>query len=212
MSDNSTPRIDPLLPPQWNEEILDALGAFPSGLQFVLGRWEAGGEDARGMYTLGSLAHYPALAKAFLTYNRHVAQNSTLTARERELLILRTSWLKQSEYEFIQHEILGMRAGLTQEEVDRTQLGPDAAGWSAEDAALVRVADDLHTFTRIADTTWAALTPRYNSQQIMDMVFLVGCYAALAMAMGTFDVPLEPGVKTFDAQTRARMQQQLRKA
>lgn len=207
MSDNSKSRIDPLLPPAWDDEILDALGAFPSGLQFVLGRWEAGGDDARGMYTLGALAHYPALAKAFLTFNRHVAQNSTLTARDRELLILRTSWLRQSEYEFIQHDILGRRAGLTEEEVKRTQGGPDAVGWSADDAALVRVADDLHTHTRIADTTWAALSGRYDSRQIMDMVFLIGCYTALAMAMGTFDIPLEPGVQTFDAETRARMHQ-----
>lgn len=205
MQDNHDTRLTPLLPPEWNAEILEALGAFPSGLQFVLSKWEAGGEDARGMHTLGALAHYPALARAFLTLNRHVAQNSTLSARERELLILRISWLKQSEYEFIQHEILGLRAGLTQEEVDRTQHGPDAPGWSADDAALLRVADDLHAGARIADSTWAALRPRYDTRQIMDMVFLVGCYAMLAMAMGTFDVLLEPGVKTFDAPTRARM-------
>jgi alkylhydroperoxidase family enzyme len=205
MQDTNNARISPLLPPDWDEEILDALGAFPSGLQFVLSRWENGGDDARGMHTLGSLAHYPALAKAFLTFNRHVAQNSTLSARERELLILRISWLRHSEYEFVQHDILGRRAGLTDEEIERVQAGPDASGWSAEDAALVQVADDLHAKTRIADTTWAALTPRYDSCQIMDMVFLVGCYDVLAMALGSFDIPLEPGVERFDRATRERM-------
>ncbi len=205
MQDENNTRMSPLLPPDWSDEILDALGAFPSGLQFVLSRWEDGGEDARGMYTLGSLAHYPALAKAFLTFNRHVAQGSTLTARERELLILRISWLRHSEYEFVQHAILGRRAGLTDEEIERVQAGPDAPQWNSEDAALVRVADDLHTHTRISDTTWAALVPRYDTQQIMDMVFLVGCYNVLAMALGSFDIPLEPGVEGFDSQTRERM-------
>ena len=147
MQDNSNARMTPLLPPDWDDEILDALGAFPSGLKFVLSRWEDGGDDARGMYTLGSLAHHPALAKAFLTFNKHVAQNSTLTAREREILILRISWLRQSEYEFVQHIILGRRAGLTDEEIERIQAGPDAPLWSTEDAALVRVADDLHVTT-----------------------------------------------------------------
>ncbi|MCB1690798.1 MAG: hypothetical protein KDI33_20035, partial [Halioglobus sp.] len=99
----------------------------------------------------------------------------------------------------------GRRAGLTVEEIERVQAGPDASGWSAEDAALVQVADDLHTQTRISDTTWAALTARYDSCQIMDMVFLVGCYNVLAMALGSFDIPLEPGVARFDTATRERM-------
>ena len=46
-----------------------------------------------------------------------MATGSTLSARERELLILRTAWLRRSEYEYIQHVILGLRAGLTEEEI-----------------------------------------------------------------------------------------------
>ena len=94
MPEDTTPRVTPLLPPDWDDAALDALGAFPAGLSFVLSRWNDGGDDARGMYTLGFLAHYPALAKAFLTLNKHVAADSTLSARERELLILRISWLR----------------------------------------------------------------------------------------------------------------------
>ncbi len=201
----SKPRIVPLLPPDWDEEILDALGAFPGGLKFVLSRWDDGGVDARGMHVLGSLAHYPALAKAFLTFNNHVATNSTLTARERELLILRTSWLGKSEYEFVQHVILGKRAGLTGEEVERITAGPGAPGWSVEDANLLQVADDLHDSGAITDETWATLGQRYNPQQIMDMLFLLGCYDLLATVLRSFNIPLEPGVAELDPEVRARM-------
>jgi alkylhydroperoxidase family enzyme len=194
-----------LLPPDWDDEVLDALGAFPSGLKFVLSRWNEGGVDARGMHTLGLLAHYPALAKAFLTLNKHVAADSTLTARERELLILRISWLRKSPYEFVQHVILGRRAGLTEEELQRIQAGPDAAGWSEEDADLLRVADELHGDASIAPDTWARLTPRYSTQQIMDMIFLVGCYEVLAMAIKSFNIPLEPGVAGLEPEVEARM-------
>lgn len=205
MQTEEAPRIDPLLPPDWDDLALDALGAFPSGLKFVLSRWEEGGEDARGMHTLGFLAHYPPLAKAFLTLNKHVAADSTLTARERELLILRISWLVKSEYEFVQHLILGRRAGLTEEELERIQDGPDATGWSADDADLIRVADDLYCNTRIGDETFARLSTRFDTCQIMDMVFLVGCYQVLAMAIKSFNVALEPGVATLDPEVKARM-------
>lgn len=205
MPENTTPRITPLLPPAWDDAALDALGAFPAGLTFVLSRWNDGGDDARGMYTLGFLAHYPALAKAFLTLNKHVAADSTLSARERELLVLRISWLRQAEYEWMQHVILGRRAGLTDDELARLQAGPDASGWSEIDADLVRVADELHADASISAGTWTRLSGRYSTQQIMDMIFLVGCYEVLAMAIKSFQIPLEPGVATLSPEDRARM-------
>ncbi len=198
-------RVDPLLPSQWHDAELDALGAFPAGLKFVLQRWEAGGEDARGMHTLGFLAHYPALAKAFLTLNKHVAADSTLSARERELLILRISWLRQSEYEVVQHIILGRRAGLTDDELVQIQTGPVAAAWSPADANLLQVADDLCANACISEDTWKKLAERYDTRQIMDMIFLVGCYEVLAMAIKSFRIPLEPGVAGLDPAAKARM-------
>jgi alkylhydroperoxidase family enzyme len=205
MQSESTPRITPFLPSAWNEVILDALGAFPKGLEFVLSRWKAGGVDARGMHVLGTMAHHPPLAKAFLTFNAHVAGASTLSVRVRELVILRISWLRQSEYEFVQHVILGLRAGLTQEEVERVQRGPDAPGWSPVDADLLRATDELNAQARIEQATWDRLAQHFNTVQLMDLVFLIGCYEVLAMAIRTFQTQLEPGVAPLDPAARARM-------
>lgn len=205
MQNEPKPRLAPLLPPDWDDEILDALGAFPGGLKFVRNGWEQEGVPVRGTHMLGSFAHYPALAKAFLTYNNHVATNSTLTARERELLILRTGWLRKCEYEFVMHVILGRRAGMTDDEIKRIETGPDAPGWSEEDADLVRVADELHEEARISDKTWERLSRRYDHRQLMDMVFLVGCYEIVAMIMRSFNVQMEPGVAPLDPETKARM-------
>jgi 4-carboxymuconolactone decarboxylase len=45
----------------------------------------------------------------------------------RELLILRIGWLRQSEYEYLQYVVLGLRAGLTEEEIELIRQGPDAS-------------------------------------------------------------------------------------
>ena len=205
MQDESKPRIEPLLPPAWDERALDALGAFPKSLNFVLSRWKEGGVDVRGMNVLGTLAHHPPLAKAFMTFNAHVAGDSTLSTRIRELAILRGSWLRRGEYEFVQHVILGKRAGLTEADLERVQQGPDAVGWDPVEAHLVRAVDELYGDGRIADTTWAPLRANFTAVQIMDLIFLVGCYDMLATAIKTFDIPLEPGVAPLDPAVRARM-------
>lgn len=201
-------RIEPLLPPQWDDVALDALGAFPRSLDFVLTRWNNGGVDVRGLHVLGVMARHPPLAKAFMTFNAHVSGNSTLSARERELMILRISWLRQSEYEYMQHVILGLRAGLTQAEIDRVQLGPDAPGWDPNDADLVRAVDELKAKARVEAPTWARLAQRYSVPQLMDLVFVVGCYEILAMAINSFDTQLDPGVTPLDPAIKARMQAQ----
>jgi alkylhydroperoxidase family enzyme len=205
MTNQSAPLIDPLLPPQWDETALDALGAFPKSLQFVLDRWRAGGVDARGMHALGTLVHYPALTKAFMTLNAHVAGNSTLPVRQRELAILRISWLRRQEYEFVQHIILGRRAGVTDEELLRLETGADAAGWSLEDQMLLRAVEELHADARIARETFHTMTQHFEIKQLLDLIFLVGCYDALGMALGSFDVQLEPGVTPLDPAIRVRM-------
>jgi 4-carboxymuconolactone decarboxylase len=203
MQHERAPRITPLLPPEWDATAHDALAAFPSGRDFVLSRWETGG--ARGAHALGTMLRHPALAKAFLTFNNHIAVASTLSKRIRELLILRISWLRAEEYEFVQHQVLGLRAGLTEAEVERVQSGPDAPGWDPGDADLLRAVDELHADACIRDETWARLSARFDIPQLLDLIFVVGCYEVLAMVFKTCRVPLEPGVDPLDPAVRARM-------
>lgn len=208
MPDEITPRVTPLLPSEWDEAVYDAVSAFPSGRDFVLSGWKAGGQGIRGMHGLGLMLHYPALAKAFLTFNNHVATGSTISRRIRELLILRISWLRRSEYEFIQHVVLGRKAGLSDLEIERVTLGPDASGWDSVDADLVRAVDELNEHACIQNDTWTRLSAHFNGNQLMDIVFAVGCYDLLAMVFKTFGAQLEPGVEELDPVMRTRMHAQ----
>ena len=203
MPNESTPRISPVLPPDWKGAVLDAVSAFPHGRDFVLSRYQLG--EARGMNGLGTMLHHPALAKAFLTFNNHIATTSTLSKRIRELLILRIGWLRRSEYEFVQHLVLGARAGLSDADLERVQVGPDAAGWDPMEADLMRAVDELHANAYIDETTYARLSAHFDTPQLLDLVFTVGCYDLLSMAFNTFRVALEPGVDPIQPAVRVRM-------
>jgi 4-carboxymuconolactone decarboxylase len=204
MPQEPAPRISSLLPSEWDASALDAMAVFPSSRDFVLSHWKTGG-TANGMHALGIMLRHPALAKAFLTFNNHIAVASTVSKRIRELLILRISWLRREEYEFAQHLVLGLRAGLTEAELERVQFGPDAPGWEAGDADLLRAVDELHVHACIQDETWVRLAARFDTPQLLDIIFAVGCYEVLAMVFKTCRVPLEPGVKPLDPAVRARM-------
>ena len=159
------------------------------------------------MNGFGTLLNHPALAKAFLTFNNHIAVASTLSKRIGELLILRIGWLRKSEYEFVQHLMVGARAGLSEADLKRLQVGPDAPGWDPIDADLLHAVDELHANACITESTYSRLAEHFSAQQLLDLVFTVGCYEILAMAFNTFRVALEPG-NALDANTLARMNAQ----
>ncbi len=199
------PRVAPKLPAEWDEQALDALSTFPSARDFVLANWQ---KDPRGMHGLGVMLNHPVATKAFLGFNNHVSIKSSLSKRIRELLILRISWLRRSEYEFIQHTVLGLRAGLTEADIERLQYGPDATGWDPVDADLVRAADELMADACISDATFARLSQRFSTEQIIDMIYAVGCYEIAAMMFKTLGAQLEDGVTPLAADVRARMYEQ----
>ena len=146
-----------------------------------------------------TLAHHPGLAKRWLVFGNHVLAKSSLSARERELLILRIGWLCRAGYEWGQHVVIGKASGLTDEEIARIAKGPDAPGWSAGDRALLRATDELHADAFVSDATWAELSKSWNTQQLMDLVFTVGQYNLVSMALNSFGVQPEPGLPKLPA-------------
>jgi len=153
--------------------------------------------EGRVLNIYRTLVAHPKLLKRWGVFGTHVLYKSTLPARERELLILRTGWLCRSEYEWGQHVIIAKGCGVTGEEIERVKEGTEAGGWSPLDAALLRAADQLHFDSFISDATWEALSERFSTQQLIDVIFAVGQYHVVSMALNTLGVQLDDGVKGF---------------
>ncbi len=76
----------------------------------------------------------------------------------------------------------------------RVAEGPDAAGWDPFDALLLRAADELHDDACLTEATYRAVAERYDEQQMLDLVFTVGQYHLVSMALNTFRVERDDGV------------------
>jgi alkylhydroperoxidase family enzyme len=145
----------------------------------------------KGLNVLGTFAHHPVLARAYHTFNGHVLFGTTLSPRERELLVLRVAAVREAEYEWVQHKVIGADVGLTPEEIERVADGPDAPGWSPIDAAMVRAVDELVRDAQITDETWATLAGELDERQLLDLIFTVGAYDLLAMVMRSVGMELD---------------------
>ena len=179
----SEPRVTPLPESEWDDDAEEFLRRVE--------------RDGRILNIYTTLARHPKLLKRWGVFGTHVLYKSTLPARDRELLILRTGWRCRSEYEWGQHVAIARGCGITDEEIDRVTEGPDATGWSQSEAALLRAADELLSDAFIGDDTWRTLSQRFDTRQLIDIIFTVGQYNLISMALNTLGVQLDDGVEGF---------------
>ena len=132
---------------------------------------------------LGIFQRHPALARAFLTFNMHL-NTSTLPVRVRELAVMRVAWRRGSRYEWASHVLIGRKVGVTEAEIEEVRTNADTL--------LNRAVDELDTDSGLSDATYAALAVDLDERQLMDLVFTIGAYTMLTMALNTFGVELDP--------------------
>jgi alkylhydroperoxidase family enzyme len=175
----AAPRLAPLPDAQWTD-VHKAVAA----------KYAAGGRPGNGLRTL---LHIPALADSFLSFPAYLSKDSTLTPRHRELLILRTAWLLNSDAIWSAHVPAARAAGLAAADVRRVAEGPGARGWTGFEATLLRVADQLFRNSFVNDAEYKALTAEYDLQHAMDAVMTVADFLSLGTIYNALGVQPETG-------------------
>jgi 4-carboxymuconolactone decarboxylase len=176
-------RIPNLPPEQWTPEV-EAL--FPIMLP--------PGSAAKGsdFNSILLLAHHPALAGPWLEFNAKVARGVAISARQKEIAILRVAWRRGSDYEWIQHMLSAARAGLTVPDFHALQSNDAGGAWSELDAIVIRATDETCLDGGIAPSTLTALNAHFSTEQVFELLFVVGCYIALAAILNTAGAIIEP--------------------
>lgn len=121
----------------------------------------------------------------------------SITLRQRELLILRTTAKLGAEYEWGVHVgFFAAKAGFSPAEIAATVHG-DAAGWNAEDAVLIEIADTLIAEHTVHDVLWQKASGYYKADQLIEIIALVGFYHLVSFTANATGVALEPGAPRF---------------
>ena len=170
----SEPRIYPQKESEWDEDARKLIEGFK--------------KISKGPVTniMATLANYSKLYNRWRVFGNHILFKSSLPARDREILILRIGWLCHAEYEWGQHAILGKQCGISEEELKRIIEGPNAEGWDSFDATLLRAVDELYINSFIGDAIWQKLSEKYNTHQLIDLVFTVGVYKIVRLGIIIF--------------------------
>jgi 4-carboxymuconolactone decarboxylase len=190
------PLLKPLVEDEWGDDEYAAVGALFGLPGDEIPRAGSGhARDPLKFDILGVLARHPAMAREFLAYNGFLLQRGELPLRLRELAILRLAHTRRSAFFWGEHVRIALAGGLSEEDIAR--LGRGNSEFAGADRLVLEATDELLTDGRAQEETWRRLVEQLGTHQAMELIFVVGTYAMLAMACDTFELAPPPGSATL---------------
>ncbi len=135
-----------------------------------------------------TLGRHRRLFRRWLWFAAVLMPRGKLPRADTELVILRVAHNSGSEYEWSQHERIGRRVGMSEEEIRRVRQGPSASGWSERQALLLSAADEMHAKGKIGEDLWGRLKAGFDEVLLIELCMLIGHYEMLAMTLNTLEV------------------------
>jgi 4-carboxymuconolactone decarboxylase len=184
--------LEPLTADEWGDAEYAAVGAlFGIPGEEVPRAGSGEPRDPSRFDILGVLARHPEMSRVFMSYNAFLLQRGELPLRLRELAILRVAHARRSAFFWGEHVRVALAGGLPEEDIARLTHGNGQ--FHDVDRLVLEATDELLTDGRAQAATWQRLVEELDTHQAMELIFVVGTYAMLAMACGTFELAPPPG-------------------
>jgi 4-carboxymuconolactone decarboxylase len=141
------------------------------------------------------LAHADSAFVPYLGFAGALLAQLELNPQLRELAILLVAARTGAEYEWVQHVGISRALGIRDEQISAIEHGELQAGCLDLDAqAVLCFAAEALESPRVSDATFAALSDRFPSRQIVELLLVIGSYHMLARVMTTLDVDIDLAV------------------
>lgn len=175
MTQTPNTEFAPISDADWPVDIADMLSGFAGRLNVYR-----------------TMAHHPALLKAWADFREHVVNQTTLGKLRSEAVILRTGARLGSSYEWHQHIIRARTAGMNDTRIAR--LNGPIDEMFLDDAILATAVDELFDRNRLSSKTTISLQNLVGKPGVLDLIATVGFYATLGYILNTFDTPLDADI------------------
>lgn len=169
---------------------------YPAEVADILESMMPPGAEPIGLFR--TVAHSPKMLKK-LRASSMLGKNS-LTLRQREILILRTTARCAAEYEWGVHvSFFAGRVGFTRDEVAAVSFAaPDMAQLPEDERVLLSLVDNLSNQKTVPDDVYKDLQAYFSSEQLLEMTMLIGAYHTVSFLCNGFAIANEAGTPGFD--------------
>jgi alkylhydroperoxidase family enzyme len=148
---------------------------------------------AGGLNVYRTMAHHPALLRAWSQLREHVVNRSALGRQRLEVVILRCGVRLGSDYEWSQHVIRARLYGLSDARI--VSLRGPLSEMEPEDRILAGAVDELFADRALGRATQTALAALVGKEGVLDLIATVGFYSTLGYMLNSFQTPLDDEIR-----------------
>lgn len=141
----------------------------------------------------GIRLHSPGAAVNAQPLNRYLRWETNFGGRTRELAILVTAREHDNQFEWAAHEPAALEEGVSAEIIDIVKNRKATEGLSETDTVVIEFGRQLFGQRRVSPETFARALEIFGPRDLVDLVSLMGMYAATAALLTAFDIQLRPG-------------------
>lgn len=126
-------------------------------------------------------------------------EESPLTLRQRELVILRVTGNLECEYEWSVHAtVFAKAAGLSQDCLMALKHeSSHASCWTEEESTLLTCVDEICQYATIREETYARFQQYWILEQQLEILALCGNYHTVSFVANTSRIEMEKGFSAF---------------
>jgi alkylhydroperoxidase family enzyme len=151
------------------------------------------------------MAHAETCFRPLVALGTAILGRQQLSARLRELAILRVARLSEAEYEWVQHVPIARAAGASEAQVAALERGEvHAPCFDAVERAVLDFTGELVARARPSDAAFEALRPQLSPREIVELVLAIGYYMTVARLIETAQIDLDPPLGTVVAEAAVR--------
>jgi alkylhydroperoxidase family enzyme len=161
----------------------------------------ADGSQPPPLKLFGMVAHAESAVGPWMRYGGALLTQLELDPLLRELAILQVARVKESEYEWVQHDPIARAVGATAEQVAAIEAGrDDDPAFDATQSLVLRATRTALEDGAATEEQVAELSELLGPRQVVELLMVVGQYAAIALLIASTglepDPPLDPSVLT----------------
>lgn len=138
-----------------------------------------------------TILNAPKIGPAFLRMGNAILEKASLSDYFRELAILRVGYLTQANYEWTQHVTIGLRCGVSQEQIDAIPAWSASTLFKSEDRAVLQYTDEETNDVRVSDKTFAAVREFLSEKEVVELTITIGFYNMVSRILESMQVELE---------------------
>jgi 4-carboxymuconolactone decarboxylase len=127
--------------------------------------------------------------------NRYLRFESGFNARIREIAILTAAREGDSQFEWVQHELIALREGLEPSIIDVIRHRKSTTGLDDTEAAVIAFGRELLGDHKVSPETFAKIKALFGPHKLVDLAMLMGNYVAMGAVLTAVDLQLRPGQK-----------------